>query len=1476
MKTPEFFNHGWAQMGTDRRIGLRPVCGSGRPALIGGRRLEASVRGQAGSLTSGSIPEGSSKVARGRMPPGLTSEIVILKKASRRDASNVLRRHVNAGTQSAASTPPGCDLDHHPRFPLSRGGARCASLPLATFCHPSGMPNERGGVQRAKGFAAFVIRHSAFIILSALSPSLFAQAQPADPAAHTVIVPYDPKKPLEEQKAERFYLGYEEFQRLWKAAKENRRPMVDADTTQHAVIHSALYQGRIEERGLVLEARITATTRGQWSKLLLPFVQSVGGKDHAPALVGEVRVDGKSAALSNSFLTLEHPGAHAIELTATLPLLGDWNDLTLRLPPSLSGMLALRTPKSDGWLRVNGEAASTVEEQAEGRLFTQTLGTHREMHLQRSARGLERGEGPVAAANVRATLTLRELEPESLDAEVVYEFPGSVRRTLEFAVDAPEGGGGLEIGALNVYTTIPGAGEVRVPTNATQTRREGGKLIFTLTLRHEVSHGATIRIAKAQRYLNATGVRALPLIHPLAQRVKQDVAVLHDDSMKVQVRNGAAQRFPNSERGALQDAGRWQWNGGAAPTYEVQPAALFAEADVGYVFQLSEQKAELLAALTLKRKRGAWTRAVVGLPADYEVQAVQGPALTAWQHEGAQLYLHLDPNIAAQEARLVVHLARVAPQAVTTWKLEPLELENYEKVGGKALIVAHAANEVKLPDLTQRTDLKELDATVLDSVFAIAPPMEKKRAVQHEGAVWNVDVALTRQASRYSVDAVLLVLASDAGIRVSQQVAAVVEQGALRQISVRLPATLPEAVVSGSLLRETRSRIEGAERVYECSFQTEVLDRAELTFDLDLPLTAELDVPFVKVPGASRLTRWFVLDNGSAREAKIVNQTALEAAAREAVPYLPQGLARPQFFRATGDGELKLAYQQLTSTEGNAALVTLADLTTILRADGERWDIAQYSLINRSLQFLPVILPEGTELISVSVSGEPVRADEETQDGKRVRLIPLIHTRPGQRALEVKMIYRFATTGRAEARTTNTLDDPELVGLSVERTTWTVWTPKGFKLDDFDGNMTATVEEGRELQRLEGMLSELGEVNRALSSGKLDYGDAEAAYRDANELAQKVQAKKQEIVTKMGRGSLILSDSRYQQGQMDSEVKQQQELLKGNWDNNYAGKNEMRKGGKDSGLIAKGNTFWDLNSPAMPQEQQVRQSGANTFSGAITTNGAQLFNDNVAVDNTYFANGLQPQQQALAGSGAVTLMAGNVITRSGQAAQPMAGSGGLVKSGSGTFALSGVNTYTGSTAINGGTTMLQSGTSNISSNARGNNLSQTQAMNVPQSSPTNQTVGALGGVSGTGVLFNRADMTALPGHGTITAPAAPAMSADPFGVPAAALPPPPPAPVKPMELPATGDAKAKEQLGDLILVQTVESLRPTGRRALEITLPMDGTVHHFSKLKDHAVLEIEIERLGDAKTAGRLFCLTGGLLLWLGVWWWTMKRQRTA
>ncbi|MBL9180636.1 MAG: hypothetical protein JNN17_00725, partial [Verrucomicrobiaceae bacterium] len=703
------------------------------------------------------------------------------------------------------------------------------------------------------------------------------------------------------------------------------------------------------------------------------------------------------------------------------------------------------------------------------------------------------------------------------------------------------------------------------------------------------------------------------------------------------------------------------------------------------------------------------------------------------------------------------------------------------------------------------------------------------------------------------------------GIRFSQQLSVEVEQGALRQVSLRLPAALPEAVVSGQLLREMRTRVENGERIYDCSFQTDVLDAAALTFDIDLPLGADFDVPFVKVADAGRLTRWFVLDNASAREAKITTKTALESVARDAVPYLPADLVRPEFFRATEDGALKVAYQQLTSTEGNAALITLADLTTLLRADGTRWDIARYSLINRSLQFLPVILPEGAELITVSVSGAPVRADEETVSGKRVRLIPLIHTRPGQRALDVKLVYRFrAAADGLAARTT--LDDPELPGLSVERTTWTVWTPQGHQLASFDGNMEEVGKEGQELQQLEGMLSELGEANRLLARGDLNPQTAMLCYTQAKELTQKIQEKKQSTLERIvSNGLTDLLDGRYEKkldeysaryvgnDQMDDDVVQQGTLLENNW------RTYSAKGGKLAGkkTQADGNTFWSFNKSG---EGTLKLNDANTFTGSVAVNGGQLLNDNIAVDNLYFGNqvqqqdGREPQKVPLG----VPLATGRSETISGVRSGGIAIQNGVVDN----LLVAGapIQLNGGTLNLNGAVQQgqLMVGNNAVNSNARANNLSQLRVSEPSRSisnvaaeqqtraEPSNRSTPAAMSAADP---FGAAPVGGAMAAAAVSSPAAPAPRAEPL--------------------------KEQKQEADApqIPAEMPQALKPTGRHALDIEPPAEGVVHHYSKLKDHAVLEITLKLESKQGQTARVVFLCGGLLLCAGLWRWTGARR---
>lgn len=1389
--------------------------------------------------SSAPLPEAAEKVARGDNPWVTQSTLVATSSRPGR-------------TREAAMSPTTLLASFQDAISIwvcgdaFQGFRSFLTSPLATIRPPY---RRQGSVPTRLCLVIACVLSSFLILHSSL-------AEGPDPAAHTVIVPFDATQPMAEQKAARYYLPYADFQKLWTQAKTNRRPPVLAADKQEALIHSALYQARAEERALVLGVKLEAVSRGDWTKLALPF------QSDQSLLVGEVTVDGKAAALNEGALVLESPGTHHITLTATLPLARDWQTAKLTLPPALAALLAVQVPKSDGWLRVNGTPALSVEDTDAGRIFTTALGDGTTLTLERSARGLATQlDAPAASATVNAALYLKEGKRDEMSTLITYEFPGSTRRTLGFSLDvAPLDASAHELHTLRAQ--LAGSKE-SVPIQRIAVTSEGVQRRYVITLGREVADRVELYISSHVRS-RAGAQQAIRGPRVEAGRVQETVSVSHDASFDVKALPTTTQR--RVEMTAQKDFTTlgFQQTTHVALSYTATPRTALTKAAVDYVFQLSPQKIELIAALSLQRKSGQWAHARLTLPAGgYEVQSVTGPALQAWQHEGADLYLHFQPGVAGMDARFIVHLARTVAQPAVSWTLEPLRITGFEKTTGRVLITAHAASEVRLPALVAASGLKEIDATALDGVIAIAPPIEKKRALEYDSAAWSLAVPLTPQPARFTAEGVALVLVSDSGVRLSQQVAVQVTQGALRQATIRLPAALPEAVVTGPLLRELRSRVEGSERVYDCSFQTDVLDRAELTFDHDLPLGAELVVPFVKVDSAERLTRYFVTDNVSAREASVAEKTALETVADAAMPYLPSGLARPQFYRATGDGTLRLAFQQLTATEANAALVTLADITSVLRADGERWDTITYSLLNRTMQFLPVRLDPRAELISTSVNGEPVRADEESRDGKVVKLVPLIQTKPGQRALEVRLVCRF----RADKAAGTKFDDPELPGLSIERTTWTVWTPKGTVIDDFDGNMEEVDAEGRELQKLEGMLSELGDVNRELASGKLGYDDAKAAFTRADGLAQQVQQAKEAVMSKAERVSSFLRKGRYEkkveggegdvQDEMDKDVMKQRDLLSKNW-SDYEGKAGKPETSTKPGLKAK--TDWNTNGRV---DQQMQLNGSNTFTGStsMTQNGAAVVNDNIAVNNVFFANDALREQL----TGGVVSGTGGIVMNGGQAVL-----GGSLTLSGGSVATGQAQAFNNSVVSNA---TVGQNTVNIG-NARANNLSN---------------VGAPGAKLEVGYDSRRTfiDLNEpKAGGGLGIAPSvpaaaapAPAMAADPF------TEAPAPAqdltinevPVERRALPANPDAKtldgfdkaqaipAKDLKPDeeiLTRAQSAEFLRPTGRRSLMIDVPVEGEVRHFTKLKDHAVLELDLDEPWQAGTTSNLIWLGLALALW--------------
>lgn len=1229
-----------------------------------------------------------------------------------------------------------------------------------------------------------------------------------DPAAHTVLVPYDPALPPAEWQARQFYLPYADFQRLWQAAKENRRPAPDAAAAAkpEAAIVSALYRARVLPAALEQEVLYEVISKGAWAPLPLEFKLSEG----VSARMGDLRVNDRPALLKDGALLLEKAGRHTVSARLSFPMPEGWREADLWLPRAAAGLLSLRAPAEDGWPRINHAAATTADTAPDGgRVFTAALGNHARLHIQRQeGRALQAAQTPPASALTRTRHIFRVSSAREVESVVDYEFPGTARRALEFSADADFIPGSLEVKS--------GTPADHIPVSQWRARREQDRVHWTLHLAREAADGARLTLKGAR----TGGGTASVLIQPVAGRLRQEVTLLHEAGLSVRPLPAAGQTRADAERAesGLLWAGSFRLGGTECLAFEAGAAPAGVELRADWVFQISQQKCELFGALALTRQNGRWTRARVDLPEGYDAQSVDGA--DTWQQEGAALYLHFDPadSAAALERRLVLHLVRIAEADQSQWQLSPPRLAGVEKHTGSALIVAGADREVRLTGLPADGSAHEADPGAIGSVFEIAPPFEVKRGLRLEGVDWTAQVTLQTLAPRFSVEAVALLLVSDTGVRLSQQVALLVEQGAPRQITVGLPAALPQAVVTGPLLRETRTRIEDGTRFYDCTLQSGALQRAELTFDHDLPLTSTFDAPFVQVPGARSLRRYFVLDDTSSRESRVAEAAALEEVARASVPWLPEGLARPRFYQATGEGALRLAHDELEGTEGQAALITLAGLTTHLRADGSRWETVEYSLINRSLQFLPVILPPDAELVSVTVSGTEVRADEEARPAGRVRLIPLIHTRPGQRALQVRLVWRHSGSDGAPPASLR-MSDPRLDGLSAERTTWTVRLPPGWTLREADGNMEPVDLAGRERQKLEGMISELSQVNRDLASGKLGYDDAALAVKSAESLASRIENAARNLggmffsrASEKPSGPELRGAVSWQESAPPSaeaaatvtKLDQQRRILDENW-KAYEGKDR-----KTQAPPPGSNTTWLSNSGTpMPS------AGANTFANTAP---AQVLSDNIAVNPVF-------NRQTAAGG-------------------------------------------------------AEAGQQLVSRNARANNLSNAspeelarlRAAQVAQvtdpfgAPPMPAPIDALKQVPRSETLGTFSGDVRVESKRREVVPS---MSSDPFVSQAPASPGAlPRAAAQPSaEGGRSGETTAQPTVADAesAAAAAISALRPTGRRSLRVEPPAEGAEWHFSKLKDHAILDLRLRRVWTPRQITHTTLLALGLLAWGGL-----------
>ncbi len=302
------------------------------------------------------------------------------------------------------------------------------------------------------------------------------------------------------------------------------------------------------------------------------------------------------------------------------------------------------------------------------------------------------------------------------------------------------------------------------------------------------------------------------------------------------------------------------------------------------------------------------------------------------------------------------------------------------------------------------------------------------------------------------------------------------------------------------------------------------------------------------------------------------------------------------------------------------------------------------------------------------VAGDSVRADAADVEGGPAMLIPLIKTKPGELSYDVEAVYRIVRTPLAQ-RLKRELDDPDLLGITVERTFWNIWFPKDFRLRDAGGNMQPVIKEVAQADKLDDTLQELKNLNNVFNYSRAGSESWNKARDNIGELRRKLseetrdaaedgrkdshQGNPSSTLDKLGNisGKEVQSQNSYVQNKRDEVGKQLQNQIA-----------QFEEAEKRSALEAK--------APAGPP-------GAD---GATQDDSGGLKSEHIAIAGRVRGTGQQ-----------------TIVTGSGQ------------------LNLNGANFYAGGTSVTGGTLTLNNGTTNLTAAIHGERRDEQNGFNQAQS-----------------------------------------------------------------------------------------------------------------------------------------------------------------
>ena len=888
--------------------------------------------------------------------------------------------------------------------------------------------------------------------LLALSAS--AEDKPARPDRE-ILVPFEDLHLIfQHPDQQRVLLTDAEFQELIKKAKVE----ADAKAPVGALFSGAAYEIQVKDEQATFSGRLTLQVIEEGLHALVLPMNGLG--------LQAVLIDGKGAPIGKDkngrlLLFVDGVGEHEVVLQAVAPIqtTAARQTLDFRVPQPGATRIQL-TIAGDVEVKSGAAVVSRTFDAGAAETRFELLAEAEQTALVMSLNSrLKRQERAVVARTVLVDEVTGAYERmnATISLDVLHRAVGDFRFKL------PEGFDITEVSSPNLarWEVVDGILQVAMRDELT-----GAVLINISGLKNAPDLAnwtmPTIEPLDVVGHVAVVGMLAEEHLEP--RNIKMTGAITLDNAILMQA---IPQTFLNPDPGAAKvrsvkayyaPVGRYA----LSASFEQPEKRLYVTSSMRLL--VSEDELTANGFFTLLPSEQQLFHVDIQVPTGWEVTSVTRPeGGLAYERYGDRVHVRLLNAVEAGKTATIFFTARQVPSGwLDAWESQAFDLPVFSVAGahkdvGAILIDGITPLRATIVSTEGLTPLDENDK----ARFGLAGETVDL-AYRYETPDYTARLEVERIVPRMTAEVYSFYHVKRDVLGVRYELIYSIEQAEVDEVTFTLPADTPDQLsvvgLNGVTVKETFSTLEGSNRVWRAHLTESQADRVHLAVDVQWPLAAEAFSLPVPIPLAVAYQSGLIAVEGSPELDVRIEQhpRPVDVGELAEADYLPGRRLLGAFGYVGEDVALALKVTEHPGVQLPPALIERAEMVSSLAANGLSQSSARF-LLRSSAVYVEIRLPEGSDLWSAVLDGEPIKPQ---QDQNSILLELSMGKRDALRDLQV--VYETPVRSLGYKKRVE-LDAPRIFlhqqagatprEVPVTDLKWQLYLPDGYEVVGSDGNV---------------------------------------------------------------------------------------------------------------------------------------------------------------------------------------------------------------------------------------------------------------------------------------------------------------------------------------------------------------------------------------------------------------------------------------